>query len=61
MPRVRKAASNSGKNDTGANLGIVESEGESRTLGSLRDTLLPKLVAGKLRVMDAEKIVAGAL
>lgn len=30
---------------------------ESRTLASLRDTLLPKLISGELRVKDAEKIV----
>lgn len=30
---------------------------ESRTLSELRDTLLPQLMSGKLRVRDAEKIV----
>ena len=30
---------------------------ESRTLAALRDTLLPKLISGKLRVADAEKLV----
>jgi type I restriction enzyme S subunit len=30
---------------------------ESGTLGSLRDTLLPKLISGELRVKDAEKRV----
>jgi len=30
---------------------------ESRTLAALRDTLLPQLMSGKLRVKDAEKIV----
>lgn len=30
---------------------------ESRTLAELRDTLLPQLMSGKLRVKDAEKIV----
>ncbi len=30
---------------------------ESRTLGSLRDGLLPKLVSGELRVKDAEKFI----
>jgi type I restriction enzyme S subunit len=30
---------------------------ESRTLAELRDTLLPQLMSGKLRVRDAEKIV----
>ncbi len=28
---------------------------QSRTLAALRDTLLPKLISGKLRVKDAEK------
>ncbi|MEH0577017.1 restriction endonuclease subunit S [Streptomyces sp. B21-108] len=30
---------------------------ESRTLGAIRDTLLPQLMSGRLRVKDAEKIV----
>jgi type I restriction enzyme S subunit len=30
---------------------------ESRTLSTLRDTLLPQLMSGRLRVKDAEKIV----
>ena len=30
---------------------------EARTLATLRDTLLPKLISGKLRVQDAERIV----
>ena len=30
---------------------------ESRTLAVLRDTLLPGLVSGEIRVRDAEKIV----
>jgi type I restriction enzyme S subunit len=34
---------------------------ESRTLAALRDTLLPKLISGELRVDHAEKIVAGAV
>jgi type I restriction enzyme S subunit len=33
---------------------------ESRSLSALRDTLLPKLISGELRVKDAEKLVAGA-
>lgn len=33
---------------------------ENRTLASLRDTLLPKLISGELRVRDAEKIVGRA-
>lgn len=33
---------------------------ESRTLATLRDTLLPKLISGQLRVKDAEKFIARA-
>jgi type I restriction enzyme S subunit len=33
---------------------------ESRTLAALRDTLLPKLISGELRVPDAERIVRRA-
>ncbi|MBB2911254.1 type I restriction enzyme S subunit [Streptosporangium becharense] len=36
-------------------------EQESRTLAALRDTLLPQLMSGKLRVRDAERIVEDAL
>jgi len=36
---------------------IVTTEMESRTLAALRDTLLPKLISGELRVPDAERIV----
>ena len=31
------------------------------TLAALRDTLLPKLISGELRVKDAEKFAPGAL
>lgn len=34
-----------------------ESELESRTLATIRDTLLPKLISGELRIKDAERIV----
>jgi type I restriction enzyme S subunit len=37
---------------------VVENERESRTLASVRDALLPKLICGELRVKDAEKFVA---
>ena len=30
---------------------------ETRTLGTLRDTLLPNLISGELRIKDAERIV----
>jgi type I restriction enzyme S subunit len=33
---------------------LAENERESRTLAQLRDTLLPKLISGELRVPDAE-------
>jgi type I restriction enzyme S subunit len=32
---------------------------QTRTLGALRDTLLPKLLSGELRLKDAERIVTG--
>jgi type I restriction enzyme S subunit len=34
---------------------------ESRTLATLRDTLLPKLISGELRVPDAEKFIERAV
>lgn len=40
---------------------LVATATENRTLAALRDTLLPQLMAGKLRVRDAEKIVEGAV
>jgi type I restriction enzyme S subunit len=36
---------------------IVECERESRTLAALRDTLLPKLISGELRVKEAKREV----
>ncbi|MGW7574985.1 restriction endonuclease subunit S [Streptomyces sp. NPDC054765] len=39
----------------------TQSQYESRTLAALRDTLIPQLMSGKLRVRDAEKIVEDAL
>jgi type I restriction enzyme S subunit len=32
---------------------------QSRTLASLRDTLLPKLLSGEIRVKDANKFIGG--
>jgi type I restriction enzyme S subunit len=32
---------------------------ESRTLAALRDTLLPKLISGELRVRNAERFIDG--
>lgn len=34
---------------------------ESRTLATLRDTLLPKLISGDLRVKEAERAIEAAL
>ena len=36
---------------------IVNNVRQSRTLTALRDTLLPKLISGELRVKDAERVV----
>jgi type I restriction enzyme S subunit len=36
---------------------VHENEKESQTLANLRDTLLPKLLSGELRVPEAEKQV----
>ncbi|MFN3614579.1 MAG: restriction endonuclease subunit S [Rubrimonas sp.] len=36
----------------------LECHRESRTLAALRDTLLPKLISGELRVKDAERFLA---
>ncbi len=33
---------------------------ESRILAELRDTLLPKLISGELRVPDAERLLEGS-
>jgi len=40
---------------------ILTNEHQSSSLASLRDTLLPKLISGELRIPDAEKLVAEAL
>src|SRR5205823_1306759 len=39
----------------------LECRRESHTLTALRDTLLPKLISGELRVKDAERRVEAAL
>jgi type I restriction enzyme, S subunit len=39
---------------------IIASIHESRTLAALRDTLLPKLISGEVRVGDAKQFVEGA-
>jgi len=40
---------------------IIQRRIESRTLASLRDALLPKLISGEIRVGDAERIVGRAV
>ena len=35
----------------------IQNAVQSRTLAELRDTLLPKLISGEVRVPDAERIV----
>ncbi len=40
---------------------LVNNTGQSQTLIQLRDTLLPKLISGELRIKDAEKFVEEAL
>ncbi len=42
-------------------LRIASTRAESRTLAALRDTLLPALMSGTLRVKDAEKQVEGVV
>jgi type I restriction enzyme S subunit len=37
---------------------LLRTQDESRTLAAIRDTLLPKLISGELRVPDAEKLLA---
>ena len=38
---------------------VALNDRESHTLADLRDTLLPKLISGELRVQDTEKIIRG--
>ena len=39
---------------------LTDSIHESRTLAALRDTLLPRLISGELRVGDAERFAAAS-
>ncbi|MDT8398572.1 MAG: restriction endonuclease subunit S [Pseudomonadales bacterium] len=39
----------------------IQNELESRNLAQLRDTLLPKLISGELRIKDAERFLEAAL
>ena len=40
---------------------ILTNTAENQTLAKLRNTLLPKLMSGEIRVKDAEREVEGAL
>jgi type I restriction enzyme, S subunit len=40
---------------------IAQRTNETRDLEALRDTLLPQLMSGKLRVRDAERVVEDAI
>jgi type I restriction enzyme S subunit len=40
---------------------VVVNERECRTLTELRDSLLPKLISGEIRLNEAEKIADAAL
>jgi len=40
---------------------LVENERQAQTLATLRDTLLPRLISGQLRLPDAEAAVASVL
>jgi len=39
---------------------LVENEKQAQTLATLRDTLLPRLISGQLRLPEAEAMVATA-
>ena len=40
---------------------FIVNKNEIQTLTKLRDTLLPKLISGEIRVKDVEQTVANAL
>lgn len=40
---------------------LLNNRSMSKTLGDLRDALLPRLISGKLRVVDAEKLVEAVI
>ncbi len=40
---------------------VIQNRQQSHALAQLRDTLLPKLISGELRVSDAERIVGAAI
>ncbi|MCS6914772.1 MAG: restriction endonuclease subunit S, partial [Myxococcota bacterium] len=55
VPRADEELINEFSRQVGSMLArVAENERESRTLAALRDTLLPKLISGELRVKDAE-------
>ena len=39
---------------------VLNNCNESRTLDTIREALLPRLLSGEIRVKDAEKLVGGA-
>ncbi len=41
--------------------GVIAGDAQTETLLGLRDTLLPKLISGQLRVKDAERVIAGVV
>ncbi|MEH6687780.1 MAG: restriction endonuclease subunit S [Halopseudomonas sabulinigri] len=47
------------KRATGLHIQMEQNERESYTLVQLRDTLLPKLISGELRIKDAERFMEG--
>ena len=40
---------------------LVKNEEQSQTLAALRDTLLPRLISGKLRLPEADNVIAEAI
>ena len=40
---------------------VLSAAVESRTLGSMRDALLPQLMSGRIRVSDAERVLEGVV
>ncbi|MEU1311196.1 restriction endonuclease subunit S [Streptomyces cinnamoneus] len=58
IPKIPKELSDSLQGELGSLHELIEANlKQSLTLSSLRDTLLPQLMSGRIRVKDAEKIV----
>jgi type I restriction enzyme S subunit len=38
---------------------LIENEKQAQTLATLRDTLLPRLISGQLRLPEAESLLMG--